>query len=157
MLNGLSQEQAYRNRISFSVEEAAKIWGYNPRTVWKRIRSGQLAAARIGTRILLPRIELEKLTGPLSPLPVDQGPALLSVLSKDCGISDRFLRELISTGALSIESRVRPIKIDRQHIVDWLSSHTDTSGARVRPDLAMGVKQRNRQRRKAATTERSAP
>ncbi len=156
MRNGLSRDQACRNRIAFSVPETAKIWGYVPKTVWSRIRSGKLLAARIGTRILIPRTALEKLTGPLSTLPMDKGPALISELCKDCGMSDRFLREQIYTGALPVDSRKRPIHIDRQTMIDWIASHADDSGKRVRPDLAEGVKQRNRQRREAATAERSA-
>lgn len=156
MRNGLSRDQAYRNRIAFSVPETAKIWGYGPKTVWSRIRSGKLLAARIGTRILIPRTALEKLTGPLSTLPMDKGPALISELCADCGMSDRFLREQIYTGALPVDSRKRPIHIDRQTMIDWIASHADDSGERVRPDLVAGIRERNQARRKALMPARSA-
>src|SRR5687767_11634450 len=45
-------------RLTFSYGEAARAAGLSPRTIWAACASGDLRAARIGRRRLIPRDEL---------------------------------------------------------------------------------------------------
>lgn len=140
-------EAQYRNRIAFSVEEAAALLSLSSRTVRDRIREGRLAAARLGTRILVPRTALEALTGPLSTLPMKETPATVHTLADEVGISSRFVRELIKAGSLPATRQGRSLFVDRGEAVAFIASHTDTSGARVRPDIVAALTARNKARR----------
>jgi len=46
--------------ISFSVKTAAGLIGLSERTLWNLIRSSELPAVHIGTRVLLLREDIEK-------------------------------------------------------------------------------------------------
>ncbi|MCS7080471.1 MAG: helix-turn-helix domain-containing protein [Meiothermus sp.] len=48
-------------KLAFSVEEAAQLLGLHPNTVRNLIARGELKATRVGRRILIPRIALERL------------------------------------------------------------------------------------------------
>lgn len=48
------------DQLLYSVEQAAAVLGISPRLVWTFINSAELKTRRIGTRVLVPRKELEK-------------------------------------------------------------------------------------------------
>ena len=75
-------------RVAFSVAEAAIAVGLSQRTLWTNVRAGKIRVARVGTRVLILKSDLEA----------------------------------------------------------WLSGLADTSGARVRGDLAEPLAARNRAR-----------
>ncbi|PKL75097.1 MAG: hypothetical protein CVV27_17135, partial [Candidatus Melainabacteria bacterium HGW-Melainabacteria-1] len=47
------------NRVAFSVNESAESCGLSAKTVWQKIHSGELRAARVGSRVLVLRSDLE--------------------------------------------------------------------------------------------------
>jgi len=46
-------------RISFSVDESANMCGLCSKTIWEKIHSGELRAARVGSRVLIIKSDLE--------------------------------------------------------------------------------------------------
>jgi excisionase family DNA binding protein len=140
------KEAQYHNRITFSVEEAAALLSLSCRTIRDRIREGKIAAARVGTRILIPRPVLEVLSGPLSSLPMEKSPATVHELARDLGISARFVRELIKAGSLPASRKGRSLFVDRGVVIAFIAYRTDTSGARVRPDIVDALTARNKAR-----------
>ena len=140
------KEAQYRNRIAFSVEETAALLSLSCRTIRDRLREGTLAAARVGTRILIPRPVLEALSGLLSSLPMEKSPATVHELARDMGISSRFVRELIKAGSLPATRKGRSFFVDREAAVRFIALRTDTSGARVRPDIVDALTARNKAR-----------
>jgi len=46
-------------RISFSVDESAKMCGLCSKTIWEKIHTGELRAARVGSRVLIIKSDLE--------------------------------------------------------------------------------------------------
>lgn len=140
------KETQYRNRIAFSVEETAALLSLSCRTIRNRLRERTLAAARVGTRILIPRPALEALSEPLSTLPMEKSPATVHELACDMSISSRFIRELIKAGSLPASRKGRSLFVDREAAVRFIASRTDTSGARVRPDVVEALTARNKAR-----------
>ena len=51
------------DRIAYSVKEAASALGVSEWMVREEIRTGRIDSVRLGTRILIPRRELERLVG----------------------------------------------------------------------------------------------
>jgi len=47
-------------QLLYSVEQAARVLGLSPRLLWTFIQRGELRMRRVGTRVLVPRRELEK-------------------------------------------------------------------------------------------------
>ncbi|MCL2745044.1 MAG: helix-turn-helix domain-containing protein, partial [Planctomycetaceae bacterium] len=47
-------------RLSYSVNETAEAIGVSSRTVWDYIRDGSIKHFRMGTRVLVPKAELER-------------------------------------------------------------------------------------------------
>ena len=45
-------------KIAFSVTEAAKAAGLSTKTLWTKIRSGELRSARVGARVLILQFDL---------------------------------------------------------------------------------------------------
>jgi excisionase family DNA binding protein len=140
------KEAQYRNRIAFSVDEAAALLSFSCRTIRDCLREGQIAAARVGTRILVPRPALEALSGPLSSLPMEKSPATVHELARDMSISSRVIRDLIKAGSLPATRKGRSLFVDREEAVRFIASRTDTSGARVRPDIVDALIARNKAR-----------
>lgn len=50
-------------KLAYSKAEAAKLLGLHENSVSNAIRRGELRAVRLGTRVLIPRGELERLLG----------------------------------------------------------------------------------------------
>lgn len=47
-------------RILYTVPEAAALLSLGQRTLWEIIRRGEIATRRVGTRVLVPHVELER-------------------------------------------------------------------------------------------------
>jgi len=47
-------------RLAYPVHEAAQLLGSGDRTLWRLVRSGRLAAVRLGSRVFIARATLEK-------------------------------------------------------------------------------------------------
>jgi len=47
--------------ITYTVEEAAKLLGVGRNSAYEAVKAGQIPTVRIGKRILVPKIALEKL------------------------------------------------------------------------------------------------
>lgn len=58
-------------KLAYSKAEAAKLLGLHENSVSNAIRRGELRAVRLGTRVLIPRGELERLLGE----PIKEPPA----------------------------------------------------------------------------------
>jgi len=52
-------------KLGLSVREAAEALGVHTNHIYRLIWRGELRAARLGTRLIIPRRELERLLGPL--------------------------------------------------------------------------------------------
>jgi excisionase family DNA binding protein len=50
-------------KVAFSVEEVADLLGLHVNTVRRAVWRGDVRAARIGRRVLIPRAEVERLLG----------------------------------------------------------------------------------------------
>jgi excisionase family DNA binding protein len=50
-------------KIGLSVKEAAQLLGIHPNTLYRAVWRGELKAVKIGTRLILPKGELERLLG----------------------------------------------------------------------------------------------
>ena len=50
-------------RIGFSVEETARLLGIHPNTLRRAIWRGEVKAARVGRRVVVPLAEVERLLG----------------------------------------------------------------------------------------------
>ncbi len=64
-------------KLSFSVVEAAEAAGLSPRFVRELIAAGKLPVARLGSRVLVRRTDLETLlkesVAPYVPMPIGRG------------------------------------------------------------------------------------
>jgi len=49
------------NRLTLSVEEAGKMLGLSRGLMYEAVRTGQIPSIRVGRRILIPRLALERL------------------------------------------------------------------------------------------------
>ena len=49
--------------VLLPVEEAARRLGISPRTLWRRIRKGEIRSVKVGRRRLIPHKEVERLKG----------------------------------------------------------------------------------------------
>ena len=49
--------------LVLSVDEAAAVLKVSPSTVWKSIKCGDIRSIRLGSRVLVPRSEIERLVG----------------------------------------------------------------------------------------------
>lgn len=54
------REVSLAQRVLYSVPEAAAQLSIGERTLWDIIRNGQIATRRIGTRVFVPHVELER-------------------------------------------------------------------------------------------------
>ena len=50
-----------QERLVFSVEEACKLLGLSRGSMYQAVRIGQIPGIRIGRRILIPRVAIERL------------------------------------------------------------------------------------------------
>jgi excisionase family DNA binding protein len=53
-------------RITFTVEEAARVLGISRAKAYQCVRSGEIPSIRFGRRMLVPRVALAKLVDPSS-------------------------------------------------------------------------------------------
>lgn len=60
-------------RLALSYGEAARAVGCSPRTIWSACASGDLRAARVGRRRLIPVAELRRWLDARAGIPVQQG------------------------------------------------------------------------------------
>jgi excisionase family DNA binding protein len=60
-----------KKRLAVGLKEAEKLIGISKHTLRQRVRRGQIRAARIGRRILIPMAEIERLIA-LGPIPAAQ-------------------------------------------------------------------------------------
>jgi len=51
------------NKLGLSVKESAQLLGVHPNTLYRAIWRGELKAVKIGTRLILPKGELERVLG----------------------------------------------------------------------------------------------
>jgi excisionase family DNA binding protein len=49
------------NAVTYRIEEAAKLLGIGRNTAYEAAKTGQLPTVRIGKRLLVPKVALEKL------------------------------------------------------------------------------------------------
>ena len=49
------------NRLTLSVEEAGKMLGLSRGLMYEAVRTGQIPSIRVGRRILIPRLALQRL------------------------------------------------------------------------------------------------
>lgn len=49
------------NKLVFSIEEAAKVLGIHRNSVYRAVARGEIMAVRVGSRVLIPRAEFERL------------------------------------------------------------------------------------------------
>jgi len=67
-------------RVTFTVEETAKLLGIGRQLAYDRVRTGQIPAIRLGRRLVVPRRALERLIeaastpGPYGRMEVDKLP-----------------------------------------------------------------------------------
>ena len=52
-----------KERLALSVKEAAETLGVGKELIYRAINRGELRAVRLGGRVMVPRIELERLLG----------------------------------------------------------------------------------------------
>ena len=52
-------------RMTFTVEEAAKLLGIGRSAAYEAVRMGTIKSLRFGRRIVIPRVALEDLLGPM--------------------------------------------------------------------------------------------
>jgi len=55
------QGEATEHRLTFTVEETAKLLGIGRNLCYDRVKTGEIPVIRIGRRLLVPRRALEKL------------------------------------------------------------------------------------------------
>ncbi|BCZ86487.1 MULTISPECIES: helix-turn-helix domain-containing protein [Thermus] len=55
-------------KLGLSVKEAASALGVHPNHIYRLVWRGELRAARLGARLIIPRKELERLLG----MPLDE-------------------------------------------------------------------------------------
>ncbi len=71
------------DRVAYSVDHAAQACDLSGRTLRRAIRAGELKAARIGTRVLVPRVELERyIADRVDPLGAPARPAPAHIAAK---------------------------------------------------------------------------
>jgi len=51
------------SKLGLSVKEAAQLLGVHPNTLYRAVWRGELKAVKIGTRVIVPKGELERLLG----------------------------------------------------------------------------------------------
>ena len=51
----------HQERLTFKIEEAAKLLGIGRNTAYEAVRTGTIPALRIGKRLVVPRQALERL------------------------------------------------------------------------------------------------
>lgn len=56
------------DKLTLTVEEAAKVLGIGRNLCYERVKTGEIPAIRIGRRLLIPRRALEKLLEEPQPL-----------------------------------------------------------------------------------------
>ncbi len=62
-------------RLTLTVEEAAKLLGIGRQLAYDRVKTGEIPVIKIGRRLLVPRSALEKLLAdpkPLNPTPTSK-------------------------------------------------------------------------------------
>jgi len=63
------------DKLTLSVEEAAKVLGIGRNLCYDRVKTGEIPVIKIGRRLLVPRAALEKLLAdpqPLNPAPASK-------------------------------------------------------------------------------------
>ncbi|MFI0793154.1 helix-turn-helix domain-containing protein [Micromonospora rubida] len=104
----------------YSVEQVAELLGLHVRTVRGYIRSGRLAAVRIGKQYRIARADLDALTGRSQPVPTRAGRASVEVSSivqidgVDRAAADR-LGTLVLAGANTGHDPARPLRVQTIH------------------------------------------
>lgn len=63
------------DKLTLSVEEAAKVLGIGRNLCYDRVKTGEIPAIKIGKRLLVPRRALEKLLAEPKPLNRHQQPS----------------------------------------------------------------------------------
>lgn len=61
-------------RVTFTVEETAKLLGIGRQLAYDRAKTGEIPVLKIGRRLLVPRAALEKLLADPKPLNLTQQP-----------------------------------------------------------------------------------
>jgi excisionase family DNA binding protein len=56
------------DKLTLSVEETAKLLGIGRNLCYERVKTGEIPALRIGRRLVVPRLALEKLLADPEPL-----------------------------------------------------------------------------------------
>jgi excisionase family DNA binding protein len=56
------------DKLTYSVEEAAKLLGIGRNLCYEKVRTGEIPALKIGRRILVPKVALDKLLSEIRPL-----------------------------------------------------------------------------------------
>jgi excisionase family DNA binding protein len=51
------------SKLGLSIKEAAKLLGVHPNTLYRLVWHGEVKAARLGTRLIIPKGELERILG----------------------------------------------------------------------------------------------
>ena len=99
-------------------------------------------------RILpLPR-RREKMKENDQAITIDPGKISLSIAESAvaCGLCERTISNAIRSGELPAARIGTRILVLRSTLISWIESCTDTTGAKVRPDLSEGLGKRNRAR-----------
>jgi len=67
------KREEMENKLTLSVEEAAKLLGIGRNLCYDRVKTGEIPVIKIGRRLLVPRSALEKLLA--NPKPLNLTPA----------------------------------------------------------------------------------
>jgi excisionase family DNA binding protein len=62
------RSERMEDKLTYSVEEAAKLLGIGRNLCYEKVRTGEIPALKIGRRILVPKVALEKLLSEIRPL-----------------------------------------------------------------------------------------
>jgi excisionase family DNA binding protein len=66
------REDSVGDKLTLTVEEAAKLLGIGRNLCYDRVKTGEIPAIKIGRRLLVPRSALEKLLNDPKPLNLTQ-------------------------------------------------------------------------------------
>jgi len=64
----MKEHDMEEERLTLTVEEAAKLLGIGRQLAYERVKTGEIPAIKIGRRLLVPRSALEKLLADPKPL-----------------------------------------------------------------------------------------